>query len=72
MADRGVLPTWWGVQSRRQLHGLACVMCGQRYVSSRDWRDSAPRVVAVSRTGSELLACDAHGCADLGLVDASG
>jgi hypothetical protein len=65
MVDPVVLRTWWQVRSPRQRHGLACVLCARPFVSAGDWRRAAPRPVALSGTGSPLLACVARGCAAL-------
>ena len=66
MVDPVALRTWRQVRSPRQLHGLACVLCGRPFVSARDWRAADPRPVALSGSGSPLLACTDRGCAALG------
>jgi hypothetical protein len=65
MVDSAVLRTWWQVRSPRQRHGLACVVCARPLVSAGDWLAAAPRAVALSGTGSPLLACVDRGCAAL-------
>ena len=68
MGDTDVLSTWPQVRSLRQLHGLACAVCARPIVSARQWRAAVPRPVALSRTGSPLLACTDRGCAALATV----